>query len=95
MAKIELICNKCGNSLFDGFNNHGLQNVTSEHDYCSTLDGDRFTFSLCERCLIDLMIGFTVPPEYSVNEILAFKKDDEPVPEKLQRYKSNLMKKID
>jgi hypothetical protein len=63
----EVICNKCGDSLrisigSDYFS--GLVSAKVEGGYSSKLisDGDKYDFSLCEKCLVELFATFIHNP---------------------------------
>lgn len=65
----DLICNLCGGTLkqvisSDGMYNFcGLEEVRMNCGYGSHNDGTTFTFSLCEKCVEELMNKFRVPAE--------------------------------
>ena len=72
MANIEkeLFCNKCGKTCQKPDHevdwqkaNYGLNNVTFIAGYYSDrfCDLDKITFSICEECLFDLFLTFTIP----------------------------------
>lgn len=72
----DLICNLCGETLkqiisTDGMYNFcGLEEVSMNCGYGSLNDGTTFTFSLCEKCVEELMSRFKVPAEvYDVWDI--------------------------
>lgn len=85
-----LICNKCGEALYDG---SGLNEVNTSHNFGSEFDSDRFTFSLCEKCVIDLMLTFTIPPHFSTSIARDINEKPEPVMKQLQRYREILFVK--
>ena len=60
----KIICNKCGlEEEREGFT--GLEEVSVNGHYMSSklTDGVKYTFSICETCLIDLFADFTHPPD--------------------------------
>lgn len=65
----DLICNLCGETLkqiisTDGMYNFcGLEEVSMNCGYGSLNDGTTFTFSLCEKCVEELMSRFKIPAE--------------------------------
>lgn len=70
---VDLICNKCGKTLkqeltTDGdiFNYCGLEEVKMECGYGSENDGTVFVFSLCEKCVMELMKSFKIPAHKEV-----------------------------
>lgn len=87
---IDIICNKCSKSM-KKYSFHGLIEASTEHNWGSAFHTDQFIFSLCEKCVIDLMLTFEIAPTYftcipdnSINE------ESEPVFERLKRYKEIL-----
>lgn len=65
----DLICNLCGGTLkqiisSDGMYNFcGLEEVNMVCSYGSLNDGLVFTFSLCEKCVEELMSKFKIPAQ--------------------------------
>lgn len=65
----DLVCNLCGGTLkqiisTDGMYNFcGLEEVSMNCGYGSLNDGTTFTFSLCEKCVEELMSKFKIPAE--------------------------------
>jgi hypothetical protein len=61
----DIFCNKCGNSCKSGSNFNGLIEVTAEGNYDSTHleDLKTYTFSLCEKCLVELFATFQIKPK--------------------------------
>lgn len=65
----DLICNLCGETLkqiisTDGMYNFcGLEEVDMVCGYGSLNDGLVFTFSLCEKCVEDLISKFKIPAQ--------------------------------
>lgn len=62
---IDIICNKCGNSLRDESDTdyEGLPKVYLCGGYGSKIgDGVELEFSLCEDCIIELIKTFKHPP---------------------------------
>ena len=64
----DIICNKCGKSCFGhkSYSPEGLIEVHVRGGYGSAVigDGDTLTFSLCERCLVPIILDFKIPPDY-------------------------------
>lgn len=57
------ICNKCGNSLYDGFNYEGLTDAYFQCGYGSIIgDGTTVHFDLCEKCLLEIFETFKHSP---------------------------------
>lgn len=67
----ERLCNQCGNSLetaigSEGYqSDYGLRDLKVTGGYCSNhlMDCTTYTFSLCEKCLRHLFMGFTIKPD--------------------------------
>jgi hypothetical protein len=65
----DLICNMCGKTLkqiisTDGdYNFCGLEEVKMVCGYGSENDGSIFRFSMCEKCVFELMNKFKIPVE--------------------------------
>ena len=70
----DIICNKCGESCKEELLDetmqmcsfYGLIEVTVTGGYCSThlADGSSYTFSLCEKCLVELFESFKIKESY-------------------------------
>lgn len=60
----DILCNKCGKSLKCEFNINGLveAEVRGAYDSPRLLDGAKYEFSLCEKCLFELFDKFVLPP---------------------------------
>jgi hypothetical protein len=59
----DIICNKCGKSLYNGYDYLGLVESKIDCSYYSKLgDGEKVKFSLCEDCLLDLFKDFAFSP---------------------------------
>ena len=65
----DIICNCCGHSCINinECNPEGINELTVTGGYGSNIleDGNRFTFSICETCLGQIIVGFVVSPEFS------------------------------
>ena len=65
----DILCNKCGESCrtddFDFGNMEGLVEVAITGGYNSQYIGDmtQYTFSVCEKCLMDFVGTFKIPAE--------------------------------
>lgn len=63
----DVICNKCGDSCRQEhrLSNEGLIEISVQGGYWSNYigDGTRYTFSICEKCLIELFASFKIEPE--------------------------------
>lgn len=64
----DIICNKCGNTCLPikECGGEGLIEASVCGGYGSEIigDGDSLTFSICERCLIEIILDFRIPPEH-------------------------------
>jgi len=64
----DIICNKCGESCINEGcpSPEGLIEITADGGYGSNWigDGDSLTFSICERCLVAIVLEFKIPPDY-------------------------------
>ena len=64
----DIICNQCGESCINEGcpSPEGLIEVTVDGGYGSKHigDGDSLTFSICERCLVGIVLEFKIPPDY-------------------------------
>ncbi len=59
----DVLCNKCGLSLFNNYNHEGLVEADFTGGYASKLgDMNRYRFSICEACLIALFDTFKIDP---------------------------------
>lgn len=63
----DMVCNNCGKTLKqllgdpDEYNFCGLEEVSMVCGYGSQNDGTIYTFSLCEKCVEELMKKFVIP----------------------------------
>jgi hypothetical protein len=61
---VDHICNKCGRSCKKGDEYEGLINTTVYFGYYSNnRDGEKYNFSLCEDCTVELMNSFSIAAE--------------------------------
>ncbi len=64
----DIICNKCGKSCINegAASPEGLIEVQVRGGYGSNAlgDGSDFTFSICETCLVQVILTFEVPPDF-------------------------------
>lgn len=64
---VDVICNSCGSSCLPRGTDvpHGLIEISYTGGYFSTHvpDCERWTFSLCEKCLHELVSKFKIAPE--------------------------------
>jgi hypothetical protein len=62
----EIICNKCGQAFkvgpYGGFEGLEEAEVTGGYGSNHIGDGNRYRFSICEKCLLELFQTFVVPP---------------------------------
>ena len=89
----DIICNRCGKTCIPlkECGPEGLSEVNVRGGYGSEIlgDGDFFTFSMCERCLAEIILDFKIPPEYG--DTLSMKEDT--YAQWCARAKENLKKK--
>ena len=74
----DVLCNYCGESLIgEGGNQNGLVETEVHGGFDSTGlgDGDRFTFSICEKCLLELFKDFLIPPQFSSTRVYCKKEE--------------------
>ena len=85
----DIICNKCGQSLFDGINLNGLEEAEcyGGPDSKYLIDTVSYSFSVCEKCLVEYMDTFKIPPtteEYNPYDNYLLKSEK----------KKNLMRRV-
>ena len=65
----DIICNSCGQSCIptEGCGPEGITEITVDGGYGSNVigDGDSLTFSICEGCLVHIVMDFAIAPVYS------------------------------
>jgi len=71
----DVLCNHCGSSLRIEASCHdfyGIPEITVAGGYYSKYirDGRKYIFSLCEKCVKELIDSFTIPAEETNNDIL-------------------------
>jgi hypothetical protein len=77
----DIICNKCGGSckasvVPGGFNGLIEAEVHGGYDSTHMSDGDIYVFSLCEKCLIDVVKDFKHPAkQYNINDPISFDEE--------------------
>lgn len=66
----DIICNMCGQSLWDWYNYNGLveTEIVAGPDSTHLNDLSTYTFSLCESCLTKVFRLFIIQPEIKDKE---------------------------